>query len=58
MEEISIFLKKQFRLMKLDLKFFENELGEMGIVFVPSATNFITTIWKSEKEAPKNKLKN
>ena len=32
-------------------KFFENELDKMEIVYVPSATNFITTIWKSEKEA-------
>jgi len=50
MEDIN-FLKKTIQVNEVGLKFFENELDKMEIVYVPSATNFITTIWKSEKEA-------
>ena len=50
MEDID-FLKKTIQVNEVGLKFFENELDKMEIVYVPSATNFITTIWKSEKEA-------
>ena len=29
----------------------QNEFKDLGILFIPSATNFITTIWNSESEA-------
>ena len=50
MEDID-FLKKTIQVNEVGLKFFENELDKMEVVYIPSATNFITTIWESEKEA-------
>ena len=35
------------------MQFFKKELDGMGIERVPSAANFITTIWGSEEQAKK-----
>ncbi len=45
------FLEKTVKANKNSLQYLQNELDKLGILFLPSATNFITTIWKSEDEA-------
>ena len=45
------FLKKTLELNKNSIQYLQNEFKELGVLFVPSATNFITTIWNSESEA-------
>ena len=45
------FLEKTIHVNKVGLQFFENELNQMGVLFVPSATNFLTTIWETENQA-------
>ena len=36
---------------KNSLQYLQNEFSKLGVLFLPSAANFITTIWKSEDEA-------
>ena len=45
------FLKKTLELNKNSIQYLQNEFKDLGVLFVPSATNFITTIWNSESEA-------
>ena len=45
------FLKRTLELNKNSIQYLQNEFKELGVLFVPSATNFITTIWNSESEA-------
>ena len=45
------FLERTVKENKNSLQYFENELGKLKVLFLPSAANFITTIWKSEDEA-------
>ena len=45
------FLERTVRENKNSLQYFENELGKLKVLFLPSSANFITTIWKSEDEA-------
>ncbi|OUX30080.1 MAG: histidinol-phosphate transaminase [bacterium TMED264] len=52
------FLKRTVQANKKSLKYLQNELVKLEVLFLPSATNFITTIWKSEDKARRivNKL--
>jgi len=45
------FLKKTLELNKNSIQYLQNAFKDLGVLFVPSATNFITTIWNSESEA-------
>ena len=45
------FLERTVKENKNSLQYLENELGKLKVLFLPSAANFITTIWKSEDEA-------
>ena len=47
------FLLKTIRTNKSGMQFMKKELDSMGIERVPSAANFITTIWSSEEQAKK-----
>jgi histidinol-phosphate aminotransferase len=47
------FLKNTLGLNKNGMTFLKKELDGLGIEQVPSAANFITTIWDSEKTASK-----
>ena len=44
----SEFLSKTMILNEKGKKYFKKELENLGVNFIPSATNFITTIWESE----------
>ena len=45
------FLERTIKTNKNSLQYLQNEFSKLGVLFLPSATNFITTIWKSEDEA-------
>jgi histidinol-phosphate aminotransferase len=47
------FLLKTIQTNKIGMQFIKKELDSMGIERVPSAANFITTIWGSEEQATK-----
>jgi len=47
------FLLKTIQTNKMGMQFIKKELDSMGIERVPSAANFITTIWGSEEQATK-----
>ena len=47
------FLLKTIQTNKTGMQFIKKELDGMGIERVPSAANFITTIWGSEEQATK-----
>ena len=44
----SKFLRKTIKINNDGKKYLSNELSKLGIQYIPSATNFITTIWKSK----------
>ena len=43
----SEFLKKTIKLNRKGKNYLSNEFNRLGIKYIPSATNFITTIWES-----------
>ena len=45
------FLDKTIKANKNSLQYLQNEFNKLGVLFLPTAANFITTIWKSEDEA-------
>ena len=45
------FLNKTIKTNKNSLQYLQNEFTKLGVIFLPTAANFITTIWKSEDEA-------
>ncbi len=47
------FLKKTIETNNSGMRFLKSEFDILGIDYIPSVTNFITTIWKSEKHASK-----
>ena len=47
------FLLKTIQTNEIGMRFVKKELDSMGIEQVPSAANFITTIWGSEEQAKK-----
>ena len=47
------FLLKTIQTNKMGMQFIKKELDSIGIERVPSAANFITTIWRSEEQATK-----
>ena len=49
----SEFLLETIKTNKKGMRFFKEELDILGIKHIPSATNFITTVWESENQAIK-----
>ena len=49
----SEFLLETIKTNKKGMRFFKEELDILGIEHIPSATNFITTVWESENQAIK-----
>jgi len=47
------FLNKTLENNNIGMAFLKNELQSLGITYIPSYTNFITTIWENEKTAEK-----
>ena len=47
------FLLKTIKANKQGMKFFKQELNILGVEHIPSAANFITTVWKSEEKSLK-----
>ena len=47
------FLKKTVNLNQLGMEFLINEFNILGVNYISSSANFITTIWKDEAEAEK-----
>ena len=47
------FLLKTIKANKQGMKFFKQELNILGVEHIPSAANFITTVWKSEEQSLK-----
>ena len=45
------FLHKTLMLNRVGYKFLESNLSKLNIITIPSVTNFITTVWKSQKKA-------
>lgn len=45
------FLKKTIKLNQTSMEYMMKEMEELNIQFVPSITNFITTVWDSEDKA-------
>jgi len=45
------FLQKTLEINHTGYTFFKNELTKLGIQWVPSVANFITTVWDSESQA-------
>ena len=45
------FLEKTLQANKSSIQYLQSEFKNLGVSFIPSATNFISTMWKSEKEA-------
>ena len=46
-----LFLQKTLEINHTGYTFFKNELTKLGIQWVPSVANFITTVWDSESQA-------
>ena len=49
----SDFLLKTIRSNKQGMRFFKQELDILGVDHIPSAANFITTVWESEEQSLK-----
>ena len=47
------FLLKTIKANKQGMKFFKQELNILGVEHIPSAANFITTVWESEEQSLK-----
>ena len=47
------FLLKTIKANKQGMKFFKQELNILGVEHIPSAANFITTVWESEEQSIK-----
>ena len=45
------FLHKTLMLNRVGYKFLESNLSKLNIITIPSVTNFITTVWESQKKA-------
>ena len=45
------FLHKTLMLNRVGYEFLESNLSKLNIITIPSVTNFITTVWKSQKKA-------
>lgn len=45
------YISKSLNLVAQGKKFYYSEFASLGIKYIPSATNFITTIWDSDKQA-------
>jgi len=45
------YIHKSLKLIELGKEFYYTEFTALGIKYIPSATNFITTIWDSEEQA-------
>ena len=46
-----LFLEKSIKMNALGIEYFEKEFTKKGVNFISSSTNFITTIWPTEKIA-------
>jgi histidinol-phosphate aminotransferase len=45
------FLLKSIETNKTGMAYLKKELNQLGVMQIPSATNFITTVWESEEKA-------
>ena len=45
------FLLKSIKTNKIGMAYLKKELNQLGVMQIPSATNFITTVWESEEKA-------
>ena len=45
------FLQKTLMLNRVGYEFLESNLSKLNITIIPSVTNFITTVWESQKKA-------
>ena len=45
------FLQKTLKLNRVGYEFLESNLSKLNITIIPSVTNFITTVWESQKKA-------
>ena len=45
------FLLKSIETNKTGMAYLKKELNQLGIMQIPSAANFITTVWESEEKA-------